>query len=95
MDDLIRYELKAISIATGASVKCYNLKSFPSNKASLVLSFNRIMNAHMLQRLLETFVESNTEDFFLGLLIHQICRLLSTCDIWLVGVWLEICVLQL
>ena len=48
MDGLICYESKKISIATGAAVKCYNLKSFPSKKASLVLSFNRIMNAHML-----------------------------------------------
>ncbi|GFV91222.1 uncharacterized protein TNCV_897431 [Trichonephila clavipes] len=33
--------------------------SFPSCQASLELSFSRIMNAHMLQRLFETSVQPN------------------------------------
>ncbi|GFV34535.1 transposable element Tcb2 transposase [Trichonephila clavipes] len=45
MDDPICYELRVISIATGTSVKCYSPKSFPSFKASLELSFRRIMHA--------------------------------------------------
>ncbi|GFW17234.1 uncharacterized protein TNCV_1957051 [Trichonephila clavipes] len=85
MEDPICYELRVISIATGTSVKCYSPKSFPSFKASLELSFSRIMHAHMLQRLFETSVQPNTCNFFLGLLIRRICRLLSTRGIWLVG----------
>ncbi|GFX37714.1 uncharacterized protein TNCV_1261511 [Trichonephila clavipes] len=54
-------------------------KSFPSFKASLELSFNRVMHAHVLQRLFATSVQLNACNFFLGLLIHRICRLLSTC----------------
>ncbi|PRD28099.1 UNVERIFIED_CONTAM: hypothetical protein NCL1_33460 [Trichonephila clavipes] len=34
-----------------SSEKCYRPKSFPSFKASLQLSFSRIMHAHILQRL--------------------------------------------
>ncbi|GFW88369.1 transposable element Tcb2 transposase [Trichonephila clavipes] len=48
MDDPICYELRIISIATGSSMKCYSPKSFPSSKASLELSFSRIMHAHIL-----------------------------------------------
>ncbi|GFV01072.1 uncharacterized protein TNCV_1009931 [Trichonephila clavipes] len=69
MDDSIFYELKVISIATGTSFK-----------ASLELSFSKIMHAHMLHRLLETSAQPNTCNFFLGLLIHRICRLLSTYE---------------
>ncbi|PRD32855.1 UNVERIFIED_CONTAM: hypothetical protein NCL1_19209 [Trichonephila clavipes] len=95
MDEPICYELRVISIATGTSEKYYSSKSFPSFKASLELSFSRIMHAHMLHRLLETSVQPNTCSFFLGLLIRRICRLLNTYEIWLIGVSLEIRVLQL
>ncbi|GFW86094.1 uncharacterized protein TNCV_1969021 [Trichonephila clavipes] len=53
MDDPICCELRVVSIATGTSTKCYIPKSFPSFKASLELSFSRIMQAHMLQRPLD------------------------------------------
>ena len=76
-------------------MKCYSLKSFPSFKAPLVLSFSCIMYAHMLQRLFETSVDSNTCNFFLGLLINQTCRPFSTCGICLVDVSLVIRGLQL
>ncbi|GFV70438.1 uncharacterized protein TNCV_4798571 [Trichonephila clavipes] len=56
-------------------------KSIPSFKASLELSFSRIMHAHMLQRLFETSVQPNRCIFFLSLLIRRICCLLSTCGI--------------
>ncbi|GFX16873.1 transposable element Tcb1 transposase [Trichonephila clavipes] len=72
--------IEAISIATCTPGKCYSPKSFPSFKASLELFFSRIIHAHMLQRLFETSVQSNTCNFF-GLLIHRICHLLSTCGI--------------
>ncbi|GFV76692.1 uncharacterized protein TNCV_4729121 [Trichonephila clavipes] len=85
MDYPISNELKLISIATATSMKCYNPKSFPSFKASMELSFSRIMHVHMLQRLFETSVQPNTCKFFLHLLIRRICRLLSTCGIWLAG----------
>ncbi|GFY10055.1 uncharacterized protein TNCV_1946001 [Trichonephila clavipes] len=49
-------------------------KVSPSFKASLELSFSRIMHVHMLQRLFETSVQPHTCNFILGLLI----RLLST-----------------
>ncbi|GFV19405.1 transposable element Tcb1 transposase [Trichonephila clavipes] len=78
---------------TGTSVKCYSPKSFPSFKAFLELSFSRIMHAHMLQRLFETYVQPNTCNFFLGLFIRRICHLLSTWGIGLVGVSLVIRVL--
>ncbi|GFV96075.1 transposable element Tcb1 transposase [Trichonephila clavipes] len=94
-DDPISYELRVISIETGTSVKCNSPKSSPSFKASLELSFSRIMHAHMLQRLFETSVQPNTGNFFLDLLIRRICHLLSTCGVWLVGVSLVIHVLQL
>ena len=81
MDDPVCYELRVISIATGTSVKCYSPKSFSSFKASLELSFSRIMHAHMLQRLFETSVQPNTCNFFLGQLIRRICHLLSKCGI--------------
>ncbi|GFV47308.1 uncharacterized protein TNCV_4829641 [Trichonephila clavipes] len=71
MGDRICYELRVISIATGTSMKCYSSKTFPSLKASLELSFSRIMHAHMLQRLLEISVQPNTCNFFLGLLIRR------------------------
>ncbi|GFV06479.1 uncharacterized protein TNCV_2948021 [Trichonephila clavipes] len=48
-----------VSIATGTYVKCYSPKSFPSFKASLELSFSRIMHAHMVQRLFETSVPTH------------------------------------
>ncbi|GFV66703.1 uncharacterized protein TNCV_2595231 [Trichonephila clavipes] len=67
-----------LPIAIGTFMKCYNPKSFPSFKVSLELSFRRIMHAHMLQKLFETSVQPNTCNFFLGLLIPWICRLLST-----------------
>ncbi|GFT45077.1 transposable element Tcb1 transposase [Trichonephila clavipes] len=47
MDDPICYELSVISIATDASVKCYSSKSLPSFKASVGLSFSRMMHAHI------------------------------------------------
>ena len=56
MDDRICYELRVISLATSMSMKCYSPKSFLSFKASLELSFSRIMHIHMLQRLFETSV---------------------------------------
>ncbi|GFS51394.1 uncharacterized protein TNCV_548741 [Trichonephila clavipes] len=68
----------------------YNPKSFPSFKASLELCFSRIMHAHMLQRLFETYVQPDTCNFFLDLLMRRICHLLSTFGIWLVGVSLVI-----
>ncbi|GFV48850.1 uncharacterized protein TNCV_641551 [Trichonephila clavipes] len=58
----------------------YSPKSFPSFKASLELSFSRIMHTHVLQRLFETSFQPNTCNFFLGLLIRLICRLMSTCE---------------
>ena len=81
MDDPIWYELRVIPIATDITVKCYSPKSFPYFKASFELSFSRIMHAHMLQRLFETFVQSNTCNFFLSLLIRLICRPLNMCRI--------------
>ncbi|GFU97589.1 uncharacterized protein TNCV_747531 [Trichonephila clavipes] len=95
MDDPIYYELRVISIAKGTFVKCYSPNSFPSFKASQKLSFSRKTHAHMLQRLFETSVHPNTCNSFLGLLIHRICRLLSTCEIWLVSVSIVIRVLLL
>ncbi|PRD19037.1 UNVERIFIED_CONTAM: hypothetical protein NCL1_58620 [Trichonephila clavipes] len=95
MGDPICYKLRVISIATGTSMMCYSPKSFPSFKASLALAFCSIMHAYMLQRLFETSVQSNTLNFFPSLLILRICLLLNTCEIWLVGVSLEIRVLQL
>ena len=50
MDDPIWHEFRLISTATGTSVKYYSPKSFSSFKASLELSFSRIMHPHMLQR---------------------------------------------
>ena len=47
MDDSIDYELRVISIAIGTSVKCYSPKFFSSFKASLELSFSRIMHGDM------------------------------------------------
>ena len=67
----------------------------PLLQASLELSFCWIIHAHMCQRLFETSVQPYTCSFFLGLLIHCICCLLSMRGIWLVGVSLVICVLQL
>ncbi|GFX71762.1 uncharacterized protein TNCV_4132081 [Trichonephila clavipes] len=64
MDDPIYYDLRVISIATGTSVKCNSSKSFLSFKAYLDLSCSRIMHAHMVQRLFETFVQPNTCNFF-------------------------------
>ncbi|PRD36642.1 UNVERIFIED_CONTAM: hypothetical protein NCL1_08023 [Trichonephila clavipes] len=95
MDDPVCYELRVISIATGTSVKCYSPKSFPSFKTSLELSSRRIMHSHMLQRLFETCVQPNSYNIFLGFLIRRICRLLSTCGIWLVGISPVIRVVQL
>ncbi|GFW99026.1 uncharacterized protein TNCV_1782451 [Trichonephila clavipes] len=57
----------------------YSSKSLPSFKASLELSFSRIIHAHMLQRLFETSVQPNTCNFFLTLLICRIGHHLSTC----------------
>ncbi|GFV22429.1 transposable element Tcb1 transposase [Trichonephila clavipes] len=62
----------------------------PSFKASLEISFSRIMHAHMLQRLFETSVQPCTCNFFLGLLNHRICRPLSKCRIWLISVSLVV-----
>ena len=95
VDDPISYELRASSIAIDVSLKCCNPESFLSFKASLELSFSRIMHAHMLQRLFETSVRSNACNFFLDLLIRRICRLLSRRGIWLVGILLVIHVLLL
>ena len=93
-DDPIRYELRIISIATSTSVRCYSRKSFSSFKTSLELSFSKTMHSHMLQKLFETSVLPMACDFFLGLLICRIFRLLSTCGIWLFGVSLVIRVKQ-
>ena len=41
--------------------------------------FQQVKHAHMLQRLLETSIQSYTCNFFLGQLIRWICRLLITC----------------
>ena len=49
-------------------------------------TFSRIMHDHMLQRLFKVFVQPNTCNVFLGLLIRRIRGLLSMCEIWLVGV---------
>ena len=95
VDNPICYELRAISITTGKFMKCCRLKSFPSFKSSMELPFSRIMHAHMLQRLFETFVQPNPCNFFLGLFIRRICCLLSTCGIWLIGVSIVIRVLHL
>ena len=57
------------------------------------LSLSMITHARMLQRLFEIYVLHNICNFFLGLLIRQICPLLSTCGIWLVGIFLVIRVL--
>ena len=81
MDDPICYELRVISIATGMSIKCYSPKTSPSFKASLELSFIRIIYVHILQTLSETFVQPNTCNFILSLVIRRICSLLSTCGI--------------
>ena len=54
MHDPNCYELRKISIAKCASVKCYRPKLFPSFKISLELSFSRIIHVHMLQKLSET-----------------------------------------
>ncbi|GFW82234.1 uncharacterized protein TNCV_3817151 [Trichonephila clavipes] len=54
---------------------------YPFFKASLVLSFRRIMHIHMLQRLFEISVQPNTCNFFIGLLIRRICHLLSPSGI--------------
>ena len=67
------------------SVKFYSQKSFSFFKALLELFFNRIMHAQMLQSLFETFAHPDICNFFLGLLIRRICRLLSPCRILLVG----------
>ena len=85
MDIPIWYDLRVISIATSTSVKCYSPKSFPSFKASLELYFSRIY-AHMLQRLFDTSVHPNACNFFIGLLIHWICCLLSMCGVSLVSI---------
>ena len=50
MGDSICYELRTISLVTETSGKCYSWKSFTSFKASLELSFSRIMHGE-LQRL--------------------------------------------
>ena len=72
-------------------------KIAPFFKASLELSFSRAMHAHMLQRMLETPVQFNTYNFFLGMFIRRIYRPLITWggEGWLVGVSLVIRVLQL
>ena len=87
MGDPICYKSKVLSIAASMSVKFYSQKSFSFFKALLELFFNRIMHAHMLQRLYETCSAQHMQ-----LLPY---RLLSTCDIWLVGVSHVICVLLL
>ena len=91
MVDPIRYELR---VATGTSVKFYSLTLFTSFKASPVLSLSRITHAQMLQQLFALSVKPITCNFFLDLLIHQICRLLSASGICLVGVLLMIRVLH-
>ena len=65
-------------------MKWYNPKSFSYFKETLELSFSSIIHTHMLQKLFETSVQLNICNF-LGLFIRQICHLLSTCGIWLVG----------
>ena len=95
MNDSFWYELRVICIAACTSVKCYSPKSFPSFKAFLELSFNKILYVHMLQRLFEISVQRNACNFFFGLLIRRICRLLSRCWIRMVVVSLVILVLKL
>ena len=51
-------------------------------------------HVHVLRRLFETSGQPYTSNFFLGPLIRWICRLLGTCEIWLVCFSLVICVLQ-
>ena len=70
MDVPICYEWRVILVATCTSVKCYSTMWFPSFKASMELSFSRIMNTHMLQRLYKTSILPNTCNFFAGLLIR-------------------------
>ena len=81
MDDPIWYELRIILIAIGTSVKCYTSKFFPSFKASPELSFNSTMHAHILRRLFQTSVLPDTCNFFLGLLIRQICDMSHIEDV--------------
>ena len=57
--------------------------------------FQQIMHAHMLQKLFETYIQPNTGNFFLGLLIRHRCYLLKRVGIWFVGISLLIRVLQL
>ena len=57
MDDPICCELSVISVATGTSMKFYRHELFSSFKATLELSFNRIMHAQMLKRLSESSVQ--------------------------------------
>ena len=53
MDNPICYEWRVTAIATGTSLKYYSPISSPSFKASLELSFSKIMHAYMLQRLFD------------------------------------------
>ena len=66
MDKPICYKLRIISITTGMSIKCYSPKSLPSFKASLELSFSRIMHAHILQKLFETLFSPTHLTFLAG-----------------------------
>ena len=89
MDDPICYEFRVISIATSTSVKCYSPKSLrPFLQGTLD-------TRPQVSKTVRDSCLPNTCNFFLGLLIRRICRLLSMCGIWLVGVSLVNCVLQL
>ena len=66
----------------------------PILQAFLELSFSQKIHAHILQILSETSVQPNSHNVFLGMLIRRICRLLSTCELWLVSFLLLICFLQ-
>ncbi|GFX34564.1 uncharacterized protein TNCV_3658021 [Trichonephila clavipes] len=65
------------------------LEVVPFLRGILGAMFSKIMHTQLLQRLFET-VQPNTRNFFLGLLIRRLCRLLSAGAIWFVGVSLVI-----
>ncbi|GFW97664.1 uncharacterized protein TNCV_685341 [Trichonephila clavipes] len=53
--DPICYELRVISTATGTSMKCYSPKYFPIFKASLKISFSRIMHSPHIVKTVRDF----------------------------------------
>lgn len=69
MDDRSCHEFWIIWIATGTSVKYWCMKSLFSFKAFLVLSFNKVLIAYMLQVKL-TFRQEGSYSFFRDLCIR-------------------------